>query len=114
MSESDPHRSPIGVRALEPFLISLAQGSNGDQIKHNLAKRQSYALNHTTRLNNEGALSMRGIARQKLGYFPCHRKKQSGFGDSCRSVKTVTPLACSIPAPAEGRRWQRLPPAPRR
>ena len=41
MSDSDPRRSPIGVRALEPFLTSLSQGSNGDQINHNLAIRFS-------------------------------------------------------------------------
>jgi hypothetical protein len=46
MSDSDPRRSPIGVRALEPFLTSLAQGSNGDQLNHNLAIRQNYGLSH--------------------------------------------------------------------
>src|SRR5260370_34732545 len=32
---------------------------------------------------------------------PCHRTKQSGFGASCRSVKTVTPLACIFAAKPE-------------
>jgi hypothetical protein len=44
MSDSDPRRSPIGVRALEPFLSSLAQGSNGDQVNHNI--RQNHGLSH--------------------------------------------------------------------
>ena len=57
---------------------------------------------------------MRGIARQKLGYFPLSQKEAErirrflSFREDCGATSVLDP------APAEGRRWQRLPPAPRR
>src|ERR1035437_3200228 len=46
------------------------------------------------------------------GTTPCHKTRQSEFGDSYLSTETL--LAFSIRAPAEGRRWLRSPLAPRR
>ena len=57
---------------------------------------------------------MRGIARQKLGYFPLPQKEAERirrfllFREDCDAASVLHT------APAQGRRWQRLLPAPRR